>query len=287
MVNHEKVYRFARMLAGGGPADTPAQARALVADLRTQALRAPDIVADATGLMGEQSPDVKVVDRPTWAAAAAVWIDTMLPGKDVLDTFQGSLVLSAVSTKVLGQFDPFAEPARLYLVAPNVSAFRAAYDLDRRDLSLWVAVHEFTHAVQFAAAPWLRGLLMSKASELCDALGEDSAHGLLDDVTAVMSLLEGHAEYVMNNVPITHIRSRQRIVDAMAAQRAAANPVANLLLTRLGLPDKRRQYAAGESFVAGVVDRRGMEFFNRVWQRPENLPTQAELSDPDAWIERV
>mgnify|MGYP003088531122 FL=1 len=30
-----------------------------------------------------------------------------------------------------------------------------------------------------------------------------------------------------------------------------------------------------------------MERFNTVWERPENLPTEREIHNPDAWIRRV
>ena len=43
----------------------------------------------------------------------------------------------------------------LLLVAPNVLAVRRQMDLDMLDLPAWVCLHEMTHAVQLAAAPWL------------------------------------------------------------------------------------------------------------------------------------
>jgi uncharacterized protein (DUF2342 family) len=30
-----------------------------------------------------------------------------------------------------------------------------------------------------------------------------------------------------------------------------------------------------------------MDEFNAVWERPDNLPTKAEIADPSAWISRV
>ena len=46
-------------------------------------------------------------------------------------------------------------PPHLLLVAPNVLAVRRQMDLDMLDLPAWVCLHEMTHAVQLAAAPWL------------------------------------------------------------------------------------------------------------------------------------
>ena len=53
-----------------------------------------------------------------------------------------------------GGWKPSSSP-HLLLVAPNVLAMRRQLDLDMLDLPAWVCLHEMTHAVQLAAAPWL------------------------------------------------------------------------------------------------------------------------------------
>jgi uncharacterized protein (DUF2342 family) len=47
------------------------------------------------------------------------------------------------------------------------------------------------------------------------------------------------------------------------------------------------QYRDGAEFVRTVVDKVGMAEFNAVWAAPANLPTKAEIHDPDAWVGRV
>lgn len=287
------------MLSGGGPPIPEAKAKATVRDLRTQAKRAPHLVSKITGLTEAANQaakaEVLVVDRASWAAAASLSIEAMLPPDDnPIGTTELSLVLSAVAPRVLGQFDPYSsELGRLYLIAPNVASFRQNYDLDRRDLSLWVAVHELTHAVQFAAAPWLKDTILERArmiislgdtkSDSADATAEE----LFEQVTGIMSLLEGHAEYVMNNVPRQRMPGRDRIIEAMADRRTNKNPLVAFISNRLGVTDKLKQYTGGEKFVEGVIDRAGMDVFNRVWDAPDNLPSSAEIKNPAAWIERV
>lgn len=299
-------------MSGGGPRMSEAKAQAVVDDLRAQAELAPTLVAQMTELSEAaeraSNTEVLVVDRAAWAAAAAVSIEAMLPpGSDMLGTGELALVLSAISPRILGQFDPYSSgDGRLYLVAPNVAAFRESYNLDQRDLALWVAVHELTHAVQFAAAPWLKDEIIRRAhlllglddgvteskgagaehSESADSHGE-SVSKLLEEVTAIMSLLEGHAEYAMNRVPRQRMLGRDRIIQAMADRRANKNPLIALISKRIGAADKLKQYTGGEKFVEAVIDRAGMEVFNLVWERSENLPTAAEIKDPAAWIKRV
>ncbi|QOR46003.1 zinc-dependent metalloprotease [Trueperella pecoris] len=320
-IDHRKVQRVARLISGGGPAVSQAQAAGVVRDLRRQAGVAPALVGEITGL-DEAAADagrieVKVVDRPTWAAAAARSIDAMTSGLPAetgvpaetgataetgvpaetgaparsgtsIGTAEGAIVLPAVASRVLGQFDPFAGEGRLYLVAPNVASFRGKYDLDQRDLCLWVCVHELTHATQFAAAPWLKAVITDRASALFSAMDAgDSASEILAEATAMMSLLEGHAEYVMNNVPVVRMPSRARIVAAMARQRKAKNPLIAAIAKYTGFEEKTKQYTQGAQFVAHVVDAEGMEFFNRVWENVTCLPNADELADPDTWIERM
>jgi uncharacterized protein (DUF2342 family) len=55
----------------------------------------------------------------------------------------------------------------------------------------------------------------------------------------------------------------------------------------VGLDVKVRQYDIGERFVARAAARAGMEGFSKVWSRRENLPTLAEIGQPDLWVERV
>jgi len=102
-----------------------------------------------------------------------------------------------------------------------------------------------------------------------------------------MSLLEGHAEYVMNNVPRQRMPGRDRIIEAMADRRSNKNPLVAFISNRMGMTAKVKQYTGGEKFVEGVIDRAGMDVFNRVWERAEHLPTAADINDPAAWIERV
>jgi len=106
-------------------------------------------------------------------------------------------------------------------------------------------------------------------------------------LTAVMTLLEGHAEFVMDGVGPEVIPSVEQIRSRFNQRREGGNPVERMLRKLLGIDVKLRQYAEGRKFVHTVVDRVGMAGFNRVWDSPLTLPYLSELSDPDAWVARV
>ncbi|MDO5628277.1 MAG: zinc-dependent metalloprotease [Mobilicoccus sp.] len=233
-------------------------------------------------------------------------------------------VLAFLSTRVLGQYDHApgrpADQARLLLVAPNVVETEQAMKVDPTDFRLWVCLHEETHRVQFTANPWLREHMVDTARSLLadiapdpdslrDRVGQlvrtmpdamrEGGGGLvtvvttpeqrrrLDEVTAVMSLLEGHADVVMDEVGPQVIPSVASIRRRFETRRDGLGPVDIILRRLLGLEAKIEQYRKGAVFVRGVVDRVGMDDFNAVWTSPETLPTPEDIEDPQRWIARV
>jgi len=236
---------------------------------------------------------------------------------------QAGALLGFLSGKVLGQFEFFADPAgQLLLVAPNVVEAERSLAVPPGDFRLWVALHEVTHRVQFTAVPWLRGHLGSEIDALVDATdldpdavrerlsafvsqlgsalrGGEESQGILgliqspaqkeiiERLTAFMSLVEGHAEYVMNAVGPDVIPSIAQIRERFGQRRKGTGPVDRLLRRLLGLDVKIRQYADGSKFVGAVVEAVGIDGFNQVWTSPETLPRKPELADPHAWVERV
>ena len=109
----------------------------------------------------------------------------------------------------------------------------------------------------------------------------------LAGLTAVMSLLEGHADVVMDEVGPQVIPTVSLIRERFTSRRAGRGAVDKLLRRLLGLDAKMRQYADGAKFVRGVVETVGMAGFNVVWSGPETLPLPAEIADPGAWVRRV
>ncbi|MBB0247254.1 coenzyme F420 biosynthesis-associated protein, partial [Streptomyces alkaliphilus] len=111
---------------------------------------------------------------------------------------------------------------------------------------------------------------------------------ILDRLTAVMSLLEGHADYVMDGVGPQVVPSVAEIREKFAQRRrTGAGRLDRVLRRMLGMDAKLRQYRDGERFVRTVVDEVGMAGFNRVWTSPNTLPTRSEITRPEEWVARV
>jgi len=100
-------------------------------------------------------------------------------------------------------------------------------------------------------------------------------------------VLEGYAEHVMDAVGADVIEDLPALRAAMERRRADRSGMLRLFERLIGMDMKLRQYELGKRFCDGVVEQAGIEGLNRVWERPEQLPTLAELEDPAGWLERT
>ncbi len=265
--------------------------------------------ADAFSVVLQPIVDSLTRKKPPTGLALAV-------GSRVTGAEVGGL-LGFLAGKVLGQFDPFFEPhGRLLLVAPNIVHVERELEADPHDFRLWVCLHEETHRVQFTAVPWMRdhihaqvqalagsmedsnvledglsrlteAIRGAKGGSLIDLMSSPEQREIMDRVTGVMSLLEGHADVVMDGVGPEVIPSVKDIRGRFDKRRKGAGGLDRLLRRLLGLDAKMAQYRDGARFVRGVVDKVGMEEFNAVFAAPENLPSKAEIADHEAWVARV
>jgi coenzyme F420 biosynthesis associated uncharacterized protein len=344
-----------------GPDVSRDEARAVVTELRRHAKASEEHVRGFTrlGEAGAHDTPVLVVDRPGWVRANVAGFRELLkplldrmqerrsgtPGGAVLGAVGGKvtgvevgMLLSFMSSRVLGQYETFAPASRdlpaggngggrLLLVAPNIVHVERELEVDPHDFRLWVCLHEETHRTQFTAVPWLRDHLqgeiqsflgetemdpmtiLERIREAAQSLaggrpeGEQDEDGgrslvelvqtpaqreILGRLTAVMSLLEGHADFVMDGVGPSVVPSVAEIREKFQQRRAKGASRLDLALRRLlGLDAKLRQYRDGERFVRAVVEEVGMDGFNRVWTSPNTLPTKAEIAAPADWIARV
>lgn len=237
---------------------------------------------------------------------------------------QAGAMLAYLSSAILGQYDPFTDNGTLLLVAPNVVAVERALKVPPSDFRLWVCLHEVTHRVQFSSTPWLTeymkqlvGTLGADSDEpITDVAGrlvevmrgktpddEGAVGGVvgflratqappqrdaLDALLVLGTLLEGHADHVMDAVGPAVVPSVARIRAAFDARRSnASNPMHRIVRALLGMDAKIAQYVRGKSFVDAVVNQVGMEQFNAVWSGPQTLPKLAEIDHPQAWVQRV
>jgi coenzyme F420 biosynthesis associated uncharacterized protein len=213
-----------------------------------------------------------------------------------------------------------APPGRLTLVAPNIVMVERELKVDPHDFRRWVCLHEETHRTQFTSVPWLRPYVQQQMTEfllasdldpasildrlrsaadavagavrgtgesLIEAIQSPRQREILDRLTAVMTLVEGHGDYVMDAVGPSVVPSVADIRAKFSARRVSAGRIEQVIRRILGIDLKTKQYEQGARFVKAVVDEAGMGTFNKVWISPETLPTMDEITNPRAWLTRV
>ena len=296
----------------GGEHSPPAR----IVDRRQWIRAAADSMRVMTG--GTDTPGNPITGRITGAQTGAVlaFISSGILGQydpfaDTADTTDGSTGRGA-----------------LLLVYPNVISVERQLKISPKDFRLWVCLHEVTHRVQFTANPWLSQhmsrALAVLTSERDDDIGQvigrladfvrdrhgsgphradphhtgvlglmravqsESQREALDQLLVMGTLLEGHADYVMDAVGPAVVPSvnliRRRFDDRRERKQP---PLQRLLRALLGVDAKLSQYTRGRAFVDHVVNRVGMERFNTVWSGPGTLPLPYEIEDPQRWIDRV
>jgi coenzyme F420 biosynthesis associated uncharacterized protein len=341
--------RFARP----GPQVSLAEARQTVAELRELSVAVERPVREVTKLQSKVAPGkVAVVDRAGWIRANVdgfrVVLDPLAeqmrqrtPAASAgglvmgvgsrISGAQAGLILSYLSSRVLGQYELFLPPGsgdsgeepvgRLTLVAPNIVMVERELQVNPRDFRRWVCLHEETHRVQFTSVPWLRAYVQDQMSEfllasdldpgailsrlraaadavagavrggdsesLVEAIQTPRQKEILARLTALMTLVEGHGDYVMDAVGPQVVPSVAEIREKFNSRRRTAGRVEQTVRRLLGIDLKMKQYAEGSRFVTAVVDEIGMDGFNQIWESPETIPTMAEIHDPRAWITRV
>jgi coenzyme F420 biosynthesis associated uncharacterized protein len=235
-------------------------------------------------------------------------------------------LLGYMSQRVLGQYDllvPEDEAGTsdaVYYVGGNILGLEKRFAFRPTDFRLWIAIHEVTHRAQFMGVPWMRDYflgLVRQSLELVDPdprtfmraitkgidevragrnpldeggivglFANEEQRGVLGQVQALMSLLEGHGNVVMDDLGRAHVAGQERM-SRVLSQRRKQGGITGLLHKMLGLEQKMRQYEVGEEFVRGVYATAGTAALDVVWERPENVPTLEELRAPDLWLARV
>ncbi len=209
----------------------------------------------------------------------------------------------------------------VYYVGPNIVELERRYGFAPSEFRLWIALHECTHRAQFTGVPWLRPYFISLVNELLNTVDPDPARlidtakrvveqrrsgnsssldgGLsmllatpeqkivLNKVTGLMSLLEGHGDIIMDRAGADLIPSRPRFARIMSQRRRYASGPSRALQRLLGFDAKLAQYAEGEHFIHAVERAGGRDLFDVVWTSADHLPSIEEVREPALWIERM
>ena len=229
-------------------------------------------------------------------------------------------VLGQYDLLVIEDEDPL-EQDLVYYVGPNVLALEKLFAFPPDEFRLWLALHEVTHRAQFTGIPWMRQHFLGLVEQSLSVVDTDPARFLaaidrvvdafrtgtnplkdgglmalvatpeqkavLDQISGLMSLLEGHGDVTMDRAGEGLIPSAERFGRVLRQRRQSAVGPGPLIQQLVGLEAKINQYEQGERFIEAVERVGGPALLDRAWEQPANLPSIAEIREPDRWIERV
>jgi coenzyme F420 biosynthesis associated uncharacterized protein len=237
---------------------------------------------------------------------------------------QVGVLLGVLARKVLGQYDlsllaPETQGGALYFVEPNIDRIQHGLGLNAEDFRMWIALHETTHAYEFEAYPWVRqhfnALLrryfdtvneqlqsvqggigpfiarifenMNKGQHWMEALQTPTQRAIFNELQALMSLVEGYSNHIMNAIGEQVLPNFAEIERRIEERKGSRNLAEQLFNRVTGMDLKLAQYQQGQHFVDTIVKQRGIAFATKVWQRAEHLPTMDEIRNPERWIARM
>jgi len=213
----------------------------------------------------------------------------------------------------------------LVVVAPNLAEFADEWSLPVDDLRLWICIHEAAHhavlgvphirshlsglLAEYAAGfrpsgggleERLAGLsfddpdqLTSLQASLADpevllgAIRSDEQRRLLPQLDAIVAVVVGVVDWVMDAVGSNLIASYGQLTEALHRRRVEADASDRFVEQLLGLELTRAVYDRGATFVEGVIERAGPEGLAPLWADERNLPTPAEVDAPGLWLARL
>lgn len=247
-------------------------------------------------------------------------------GPVMLSMTAGSMV-GNLARRSLGQYElPIPrEGSELMVVPANIDALADEWSLDRSDLRLWVCLSELTHHAVLSlphvsqrlnelladyvrkfeadptalesklgeldfASPESMGNLQSVLGDpevILGAIQSPAQKALLPQITALVTVIAGYVDWIMDSIGRGLIGSHQRLSEALRRRRVTAEATDRFIDQMFGLELSQDQYDRGSAFATGVVDRAGTDGLARLWHSPRELPTPAEVDAPGLWLARI
>jgi coenzyme F420 biosynthesis associated uncharacterized protein len=274
-------------------------------------------VSSFEALMGRIEIEVPV--RWSSVVLAGTWqrFTKVMAGTEV------GVLLGWISQRVLGQYDFLSGQGNdeVWFVGPNVVELEKRHGFSRGQFRLWLAIHEFTHRAQFQAVPWMQDYFLHLVQEGASMLRTDPAQALeglkralteakqgrnpfeeagvigalatpdqrvaIQKLQALMSILEGHGELVMNQAVSSVVPEAEVFHRVLTERRKQRSLLGKVFYQLIGLEAKLSQYSKGAAFLEELQKTGGRGLLDRLWESPEWMPSLSELNNPSAWLERV
>lgn len=238
---------------------------------------------------------------------------------------QAGTLVSQLAERAFGEYAlPIPRPRRdeLMVVVDAVDQFAADWSLPADDVTLWVLLDEVAHHAVLGlphVRTRLEGLLLEYAGgfvpdpeslqdkfehfdpmnpaslqeafadpgALLGAIQTDAQRALLPRLEAIVVAIEGYVDHLMDTVGHRLVSTHAQLTEALRRRRAEETPSDRFVERIFGLELGEAQYARGQHFVNGLVERAGEEGLAQLWASERTIPTPAEVDAPGLYLARL
>lgn len=211
------------------------------------------------------------------------------------------------------------------VLVPAIDAFAEEWSLGVDDVRLWVCLHEVAHHAVLGV-PHVRSTLTELIERFVagfrpdpggferaladvdpgDPSGMEAVQRLFTDPEVLMgatsspaqdevrprletlvAAIVGWVDHIMDRVGGGLVGSYAQVTEAVRRRRVEASTADRYVERLFGLNLTQARIDLGSAFVDGVVERAGEDGLARLWARPDDLPTPAELAAPGLWLARI
>lgn len=129
--------------------------------------------------------------------------------------------------------------------------------------------------------------MLGDPGALLGAIQSDEQRDLRPQLDALVAVLAGMVDHVMDKVGSRLITSYGMLTEALRRRRVQTSEADRFVERLLGLELTQATYDRGAAFVAGVIERAGEDALTRLWTDARMLPTPHEVDAPGLWLARI
>ena len=274
------------------------------------------VTAMGDALSGQMPPELQAMTGPMGEMMRSM-------GGAMFGAQIGS-ALGMLAGEVVGSTDvglPMGPAGRAALLPANVGAFGEGLGVPEDQVRLYLALREAAHHRLYGHVPWLRQRVVSEITRYAQGISIDTSRiteaassldvsnpaalqeafsgGLFEPqhtpeqqraltrLEELLALVEGWVDEVVDAAAAPHLPAAAALRETLRRRRAAGGPAEQTFASLVGLQLRPRRLREGAALWREVLQARGLEGRDAVWDHPDYLPSGEDLDDPAGFARRT
>ena len=271
------------------------------------------IAGRMVGAMGDLVPEEARAQLGPMQSMVATLGGALFGGQ--LGQALGQLAAEVLSAGDIGL--PLGPAGTAALVPANIKTYGDGLELPEDQVRLYVALREAAHQRLFQHVPWLRAHVLNAVETYAngitvnreaieeamsrvdpsdpESMQQMALEGIftpedtpqqkasLARLETALALIEGWVGHVVDNASGDRLPSVNALGEAFRRRRAAGGPAEQTFAALVGLELRPRRLREAGALWAAVLEQRGVQGRDALWEHPDLLPTDDDFADPAAF----